>query len=241
LLHRTNFDPGGFSEYLRLPAINVEGGVYPLPDEVSLEEATFIEPLACVVRGQRLAGMGLGKGVLVVGCGVAGLLHIQVAKIHGASCIIGVDPCKNRLRWAEKFGADIGLSPDDDLEEALREKNKGFLADLVVICTTSRDGFIKGLNLIERGGVGLLFAPTMEAETIPISVNELFWRRELTLISSYAGGRMDHLMALDLIRTRKVKVRELITHRLPLEKIGEGFRLVEEATNCLKVIIEPQR
>src|ERR1035437_3943944 len=78
-LRRTNFDPGGFAEFLRLPALNVDRGVFLLPGKMSYDEATFIEPLACVLRGQSRAQMKPGKSVIVVGCGIAGLLHIMLA------------------------------------------------------------------------------------------------------------------------------------------------------------------
>src|SRR3989338_5788618 len=87
-LRKTNFDPGGFAEYLRLPAINVDRGVFLLPDEMSYEEATFIEPLACILRGQKRAQMETGKSVLVIGCGIAGLLHIMLAHALGASRVV---------------------------------------------------------------------------------------------------------------------------------------------------------
>ena len=109
-LRKTNFYPGGFCEYLRLPKINVDYGVLSLPDPVSFEEATFIEPLACVIRGQRLAGMKPGISVLVVGSGIAGLLHINLAKVIGAKPIISTDISDYRLRAAKKIGADISLS-----------------------------------------------------------------------------------------------------------------------------------
>jgi L-iditol 2-dehydrogenase len=79
-LRKTNFDPGGFSEYLRLPKINVDHGVFLLPEHLSFEEATFVEPLSCVLRGQRLAGFPTGKTVLVLGSGITGLMHIKLAK-----------------------------------------------------------------------------------------------------------------------------------------------------------------
>ncbi|MBI4707719.1 MAG: alcohol dehydrogenase catalytic domain-containing protein, partial [Candidatus Omnitrophica bacterium] len=97
-LRKTNFDPGGFAEYIRLPAINVEQGVYLLPDEVSFEEATFLEPLACVLRGQRLAGMQDGRSVLIIGSGISGLLHIKMARVNGAGLIVATDIEDFRLK-----------------------------------------------------------------------------------------------------------------------------------------------
>jgi len=95
-LRRTNFDPGGFAEYVRLPAINADRGVYLIPDEVSFEEATFTEPLACVLRGQRIAGLQPGDTVLVIGSGIAGLLHIQLARATGAGRVVATDVSEAR-------------------------------------------------------------------------------------------------------------------------------------------------
>jgi len=99
-LHTTNYDPGGFAEYLRVPPINVDRGVFLLPDEVSFEDGTFIEPLACVSRGQRLAGLFPSQTVLVLGSGISGLLHIALAKTSGAERIIATDVSDYRLRAA---------------------------------------------------------------------------------------------------------------------------------------------
>ncbi|RZV36761.1 MAG: alcohol dehydrogenase, partial [Candidatus Acidulodesulfobacterium acidiphilum] len=103
-LRATNFDPGGFSEYLRLPEINVKNGIYLLPDSVSFEEGTFTEPLACVVRGQRLAGVKPADTAIVFGSGLSGLLHISLLRATGASKIIAVDINEKRLEYAKKFG-----------------------------------------------------------------------------------------------------------------------------------------
>ncbi|MDD5156236.1 MAG: alcohol dehydrogenase catalytic domain-containing protein, partial [Candidatus Omnitrophica bacterium] len=97
-LRKTNFDPGGFCEYLRLPGVNVDYGVYLLPDSLSFEEATFIEPLACVLRGQRLAGFKKGQSVLVLGSGIAGLLHVYLAKVSGAGLIAATDVSDYRIK-----------------------------------------------------------------------------------------------------------------------------------------------
>lgn len=101
-LHATNFDPGGFSEYIRVPRMNVERGTYLLPDGLSFEDATFIEPLACVIRGQRLARIEPQHTLLVLGSGVAGLLHIQLAKAHGGSRVVATDISEYRLEGSKK-------------------------------------------------------------------------------------------------------------------------------------------
>ena len=240
-LRRTNFDPGGFAEYVRLPAINVDRGVFLLPDDVSFEEATFIEPLACVLRGQRKASLRPGQSVLVIGSGISGLLHIQLARALGAGSIVAVDINDYRLKAAKKFGADEVFSADEFSPERLREVNGGFLADLVIVCTGAVTAVNQALASVERGGTVLFFAPTAPGVTVPLSINDVFWRTDITLTTSYAGSPADYANALKLIQARRVPVREMITHRLGLAETGLGFKLVAGAQESLKVIIEPQR
>ena len=240
-LRQTNFYPGGLAEYIRLPAINVDRGVFPLPDEMSYEEATFIEPLACVLRGQRPAGMQPGKSVLVIGSGISGLLHIKLARALGAGRVIATDINDYRLEAAKRFGADMAIHAQEDLPARLRESNDGRLADLVIVCAGATSAFTQALESVERGGTILFFAPTGSGVTIPISINELFWRNDITLTTSYAGSPADYQTALELIRAGTVPVKQMITHRLSLEETGLGFQLVAEARDSIKVIVEPQR
>jgi len=240
-LRRTNFEPGSFAEYVRLPRINVEQGLFPLPDEVSFEEATFVEPLACVLRGQRLAHVQPGQTVLVIGSGVAGLLHIQLARTSGVGYIMATDIVDYRLEAARKFGADVAVHARDYTPASLRQAAYGRLADLVVICSGATSAINQALESVERGGAVLFFAPTEPGVSIPLSINDLFWRNEITLTSSYGGSPADYAAALELIGAGKIRVREMITHRLGLAETGLGFQLVARALDSLKVIIEPQR
>lgn len=240
-LRKTKFFPGGFSEYVLLPAINVDRGIYPLPDEVSFEEGSFVEPLACVLRGQRLAGLRPGKSVLVVGSGISGLLHIQLAQALGAGRIIATDVIDFRLDAAKRLGADYAINGMDYSPELLRDMNYGRLADLVIVCTGALRAMEQALQSVERGGTVLFFAATDKGVTIPISVNDLLFRNEITLTSSYAGDRADHITAVELIRSMRVRVKEMITHRLGLAETGLGFQYVVEGKKSIKVIIEPQR
>ncbi len=240
-LRQTNFDPGGFAQYIRLPAINVEHGVFMLPDEVSYEQATFIEPLACILRGQRLAHMQPGQSVLIIGSGIAGLLHLQLARTLGAGCVVATDVVDYRLKAAQQFGADATFHAEDDLPTRLRQVNQGRLADVVIVCTGATSAITQALQSVARGGTVLFFAPTASGVTIPLSINDLFWRNEITLTTSYAGSPADYTAALELLRARRIHIDEMITHRLSLEEAGIGFQLVADAQNSIKVIIEPQR
>lgn len=240
-LRRTNFDPGGFAEYVRLPAINVDRGIFPLPDELSFEEATFIEPLGCVLRAQRLARLKPGQIVLVLGSGVAGLLHIGMARASGAGRIVATDINEYRLNSAKKLGADAVAHAREYGPEYLRRQTGGYLADLVIVCTGAPSAIDQALRSVERNGTVLFFAPTEPYVVVPLAFNDLFWRNEITLTSSYGASPADYAGALELIRSGRIQVRELITHRLSLAETGLGFQLVARGGDSLKVIIEPQR
>lgn len=240
-LRKTNFTPGGFSEYVKLPAINVDRGIYPIPDEVSFEEATFTEPLACILRAQKHVKLQPGQTVLVIGSGISGLLHIQSARTLGASRIIATDIINYRLEAAKRFGADLTINAGEYNTAKLKNFNNGYLADLVILCTGAKTAIEQGLASVERGGTVLFFAPTDKDVTIPISINDLFWRDDKILTSSYAGDRTDHITALELIRSGRINVVDMITHRLPLEKTQEGFGLVAKGQDSIKVIIKPQQ
>ncbi len=240
-LRKTNFHPGGFAEFLRLPAINVERGVFPLPGEVSYEEATFIEPLACVLRGQRIAGVKKGDYVAVIGSGISGILHIHLAKARGAARVVATDVVDYRMKTALKFGADEAIDAGGDVPKRIAEANAGMPADVVLVTTGSPRAIEQALKSVRRGGTVLFFSPTAKDVRIPLSINDTFWRTEVTLTSSYAGSPEDHKEALALIKAKKVSVRDMITHRLGLAETGKGFKLVADAKESLKVIIEPQR
>jgi L-iditol 2-dehydrogenase len=218
----------------------VDRGVYLLPDEVSYEDGTFIEPLACVLRGQRLARLQPGQTVLVLGSGISGLLHVQLARKLGAGRVFATDINEYRLKSAAKLGAEAVMHAKDDVSARLRQFNGNTLADLVIVCTGMTPAFTQALRCVDRGGTVLFFAPTNPGVDIPVPVTDL-WRQEVTLMTSYGASPMDLNMALQLIRAGIVNVNQMITHRLGLAETGEGFGLVADAEESIKVIIEPWR
>jgi L-iditol 2-dehydrogenase len=240
-LRTTNFHPGGFAEYLLLPEINVDRGVYVLPDEVSYDEGTFIEPLACVLRGQRAAGLKDGDSVLVIGSGISGVLHIALARALGAGIVAATDLNDWRLNKAKEFGADEAFRADSDVPGEFKKLNGGRGADVVILTSGAEAAIEQAFETVDRGGSVLFFAPTRDDSPVPLPVNRLFWRNEVTLTSSYAANPAEHLEAIELIRSGRVKVKDMITHRLPLAESEEGFKLVAEAKESIKVIIEPQK
>lgn len=236
-LHTTNFYPGGFAQYLRVPALNVDRGVFILPENISYDEGTFIEPLACVLRGQRVARLKPGQSVLVLGSGISGLLHIMLAKAMGAGCIIATDINQYRLDAAKKCGADAALLATEDIPARVRQIN-GRLIDLAIICTGALPAFKQALQSVDSGGTVLFFAATEPGVELPVPVND-FWRNSITLLPSYGNSPYDAQVAIELLHAKRLDVMQLITHRLPLSQTAEGFRLVAASSESIKVIIEP--
>lgn len=240
-LHTTSFDPGGFAEYLRIPQINVNRGVFPIPNHVGYDEASITEPLACVYRGQRRANLQPGQNVLVLGSGLAGLIHINLARALGAGRIIATDMVDYRLDAARKLGADVTFSAMEDVPARLREANNGRLADLVIVCTGALPALQQALESVERGGTVLFFAPTAPGVSLPVPINDVFFRNDVTLTTTYAGAPADLATAMDMIASGRVQVGEMISHRLGLAEAGLGFKLTADAGHSLKVIIQPQK
>ncbi|MEO0126595.1 MAG: zinc-dependent dehydrogenase [candidate division WOR-3 bacterium] len=238
-LKKTNFDPGGFAEYLRVPEINVKFGTFLLPEQVSYEEGTFIEPLGCVIRGQRFAEIKTDDTVLVIGSGIAGILHIKLLKARGVKSIIATDINEYRLQFAKKCGAEV-VNAKDNVMEKVKELNNGRLADVVIVNTTALSAFEQAFSSVDRAGTLLLFAPTAPEVRIPLPLFDLYFKG-VKIVFSYAAVKQDIVEAIDLLKNKKLNVDDMITHRLGLGEIQKGFELVEKADYSLKILIEPQR
>jgi L-iditol 2-dehydrogenase len=225
-LHTGNYDPGGFSEFIRIPEINVENGTYLLPENVSYEEGTMIEPLACVIRAQRIIDVREGQTVLVMGSGISGLLNIAVAKSKKAK-VIATDINEYRLEKANHFGADEVFNANEEL---------GIKADRIIMCTGAMPAFEAAFRYIDRKGIIMLFAIPNKNLVIPV---EDFWRNELSIVSSYGAAPIDLQEALELIKNGTINVKDMITDRVKLEDIQKGFKIAGGAGNSLKVVVVP--
>ncbi len=239
-LRTTNFYPGGFAEYIRVPEINVSKGVYVLPDEISYDDGAFIEPLACVVRGFKTVRFRPGMAVAVLGSGIAGLLNIKLAKAMGASRIIATDISQYRMAAAKRFGADAVFDARADVPKLIKEANGGRAADLVLVCAGSVSAMEQAFKAVDRGGTILMFAPPLPGTMVSVPLGNL-WKDEITITMTYAGSPRDITEAMELLWTRRVVVSDMITHRLGLAETGKGFELVAKAEDSIKVIVEPQR
>ena len=233
----TKIEPGGISEYILIPEINLENDTLNLPDNLSFEDGTFIEPSACVVKALKRAKIRNGDTVLVIGLGVMGQLHILLSRKYGAERIIGADMIPFRLNKAKKFGADevIDVSKDD-LIDALKDLTNGTMADLVIVGPNSSEAMRQGLSAAGAGGKVVLCTPAKPGEQLTINPNDLYFK-DINIITSYSCGPTDTADALDIIGEGTVRAEKLVTHRFPIEETAEAFRLTAEAKDSLMSVI----
>jgi L-iditol 2-dehydrogenase len=233
-----NFAPGGFSQFLRVSGRSLKTGVFKLPKNMSYEMGTFIEPLGTVVRGQRTAGTMKGDTVLIIGSGITGILHIMLAKELGATNIIATDINEYRMAAAKKAGANFVINAKQDVPSEVKKVNNGRPADKVIICAGALPAAEQAVNSVDKGGTILFFAVPLPGEKVAIDFTP-FWRNDISIKTSYGAAPQDNEEAIKLISSGKIKATGIITHRLPLDKISEGFSLAAAGKECLKVIIKP--
>jgi len=231
---------GAFAEYVVLPAINVDRGLLHLPDSVSFDAGTFVEPLGCVVRGQQMAPVSDGRSVLIIGAGIAGLLHLKAARLNGAGFIAVSNPSPERMEIARKFGADATIPANEDVPGKFRELNGGLGADTVIMTAPVPAAVNQALEAVGPGGTILFFAPTPPDIRSEVNLWSL-WQKEATITHSYAADLHNLTTALTWIRHKKIDVADMITHVFPLKGTAEGFQLTaRHRGGSLKVIINPQ-
>ena len=236
-LHTTNYYPGGCTVH---PGPQNQRAVWYLQASRHpiLEEGTFIEPLACL-RGQR-SQTSKPTTHYSSSAAVSGILHAQLAKFKGVENIIVADINPYKLELAKKFGAHHALDAKANLPEKLKEITGGHLADQVVVCTGATSAALSAMDCVENGGTILFFAVPEPTVKLPVPINQ-FWRNEIAMRTSYGAAPNDIEDSLRVLATGELKVKGMITHRLDIRESQEGFRLMAEAGQSLKVIIEPNR
>ncbi len=233
----TNFEPGGFSEYVRLSALHVQHNTIRLPDEVSYLEGTFTEPLACCIRGVKRGNPLLGDSVVVMGVGVMGLMILQLLRLRGVFSV-AVDLRDDRLALASELGATHAVNPQkDDLAGLIREISEGRGCDLVYLTVTPPGLFEQTLDYVRDGATILIFGTKVDRPPISAKPWTLF-SREITLTTSYSPSSIELQEAVHLMRQGAVKVEPLVTHQLPFQSFDQALQLSKEQTS-LKVVLRP--
>ncbi|HET9341360.1 MAG TPA: alcohol dehydrogenase catalytic domain-containing protein [Candidatus Eremiobacteraceae bacterium] len=229
--------PGGMSERAVVQAQSVAVDMLTLPDAVDDDVATFVEPLATVVKSLDRAGDVRGRSVLVIGLGVMGLLHVMLAGRRDAALIIGVDGVDIRRAKALSIGAHAVFAPSEAVARVKEATGGG--ADVVVVGPGSTAAMDAAAASVAPGGTIVLFTPLPPGERWGIPVNDLFFK-DVRITHSYSAGPGDTRKALELLENG-LPVADLITHRLPLTDVRNAYDLVRDAGEALKVIVYPQR
>ena len=214
----SNFEPGGFAEYVRIPAANVKFGAFPIPEGTSFEAATFTEPLACCLRVVQRSAWRPGDHVLVVGAGPVGLLLAQCAQLYMARVWM-TDVVDDRLVTARQFGVEETLNPlKDNVEARVKELTGGVGLDGIILTVSSQPVWDQAMRLVRDGGIVHVFAVTPGGAPTTVDLNALLIR-QVQVHSTYSSSPVAARESLELIRRKLVRVEELISHRLPLADV----------------------
>lgn len=234
---RSRIIPGGVSEYVLIPEGNLKRDTLPLPANVTFEDATLIEPTACVVKSLRRSGIKEGDTVLIIGLGVMGILHLLLAPHFGAKRVIGSDMVDFRLRKAEEFGAWKTINVrEDSLKEAVHSLTGGKGAEVVVVGPNSVEAMQTGIECVAPGGTVVFFTPAKPEEKLTIDPNYLYFK-DINIVSSYSCGPQDTREALGFIEKGAIRAERLVTHRFSIDETPRAYRTVAQATESLKVLI----
>jgi len=235
--HETNIKPGGFAEYFKVPASNVQIDTLKIPDNLSFEDATFIEPVGCCLRAMKKCDIQIGDSVAIIGAGATGLIHSALSKIYGAGTTIVSDLIDFRLKTASKFGADIIVNPkNQDLSQVVMKETDGRGVDLAVVTAPSVEAYKAGLGVCRKGGKLCVFAPTNPETYLQLSPKDLFFS-EIQIIPSYSTSHLETRTALQLLSSGKIAVGKLVTHRFKLAQAAEAFSTALESKESLRVLI----
>ena len=233
--------PGGFAEFLVVPnEVLRVNGLNRIPDSLSFAEASLAEPLACVLNGQELARVGEGDTVVIVGSGPIGCLHVRLARARGAAKVILIDVNAERLAQAAQLvKPDLAIVAGEiDPITAVLEATGGRGADVVITAAASGRAQEQGLAMLaRRGRLSLFGGLAKDAPTITVDSNLVHYR-ELTIVGVNGSSPGHNRQALELIATGQVPVADLITHRLPLDRVLDALDIVARG-EAIKVTIEP--
>ncbi|GLC87149.1 zinc-dependent dehydrogenase [Lysinibacillus piscis] len=235
----TNLEPGGFSEYIRVPALHVKHTMGKLPENVTFEEGALVEPVACCLHGFESMDIRPGDSVLILGAGQIGCLQIQIARHLLAGQIFVSDINPYRLEQSLHFGATAVMnSKTENLQEKVMEWTAGQGVDHVIISAGVSALLTEAMNCVRKGGTILVFAPFREEE-IAIPAHR-FFMDELKVIGSYSSHPYNYETALQLIQQGVIRVNDMVTHRFPLAQLDEAIHCAHSPNEqALKVLLVP--
>ena len=231
---------GGFAEYVKVPGHIVRnGGLMIIPDDVTFEQASFVEPTNCCLKAVKKAQIAPGQTVLVTGAGPIGLMFIMLVKYFGARAI-STDLMPSRIEKALKVGADAAFDArDPDLANKIQSLTQGMGVDVSLLAVPSDKAFFQALDCTRKGGKILFFAEFPDELEIPINPNILY-RREIDLMGSYSSSYRVQSLAAEIVFNRRIDVDALVSDRYPLKDLAMAVdRAVTPTPETYKILIFP--
>lgn len=236
-----NIDPGGFAEFIRIPELHLKHLTHKVSDNVTDEEATLIEPIACCLHGLNQADIRPDDSVLIMGAGTIGILHAQLAKIKGANKVIVSDMSEYKLRKALKVGCDYAINiTEKDIISEVNQITNGQGVDVIVIAAGVSSLVSDAVNMVRRAGRIIVFSGFDKNKLVTLDASR-FFKDEISIIGTYSVTPYEFPEALDLLEKRKLNTDEMITHVFPLDKLSEAIDLsTDPKQSVLKVIIKSE-
>ena len=236
-----NIDPGGFAEFIRIPKLHLNHLTHKVSNNVTDEEATLIEPIACCLHGLKQADIRPNDSVLIMGAGTIGILHAQLAKIKGANKVIVSDMSEFKLQKALKVGCDYAINiKEKNIIDEVNKITDGQGVDVIVIAAGVSSLVADAVNMVRRAGKIIVFSGFDKNKLVTLDVSR-FFKDEISIIGTYSVTPYEFPEALDLLEKRKLNTKEMITHVYPLKKLSEA---IDISTNpeqpVLKVIIKAE-
>ena len=237
---KTHYQPGGFAEFFKASSEHVKKDTLKLPDHVSFEEASLIEPLACALHGIERADVKPSDRVAVIGTGTLGLMLIESLKAYGVSDIVAYEMIPWRQKMAEQKGVLAARAADADIEKELAKLQDEFgwnQFDKVFVMAKDIRAMETGFKLTGKGGKLLLFATPAPEEYLKFYVSEAFFK-EMEVLLTYSANQNNTREALRLIASGMVNAKSYITHRFALNELDKAIAQTIGRGECLKCIIK---
>jgi L-iditol 2-dehydrogenase len=227
---------GGFADYLVAPRSHV----YPLPDSIDSNVAPLIQVATTCMHGHHRMNVFPGQSVVVVGLGVAGQIHVQLAKAWGAYPVIGITRSAYKRSLAQELGADVTLSSGPEALPGVLEATGGHGADFVIECTGVPSALGDSINMARLGGTLLLFG-IMSATQATLPFYQLYYK-ELNIVNTRAAKGEDYPPTIDLVARGVLKLKPLVTHVIPLLDLEKAIGMLEsDEDQRMKIILENRK
>ncbi|HEX6068066.1 MAG TPA: zinc-dependent dehydrogenase [Nitrososphaera sp.] len=235
---KSNISPCGLAEQFLVPAWNVSrDGIVRLPECMTFDEASLIEPFACCIRAWKKSGFQAGDDLAVLGAGPAGLMHVILANAFGAGKVFVSDINDFRLNFAKKYGVTTFNSmSDQNFVQRIKEQTDGRGVDVAIVATGSTKALLQAFDMARRGGRIVLFGVPPKGSDMSYDMSKLY-SSEHSLIPSYAASEVETNQAIKMMAEKRVDIAPLITHRFDIKDASQAIKCAHEAKDAMKVIV----